>query len=168
MKHIYILFAILLTYSVGHSQMAAAKEIPPNVSHRIKIKAPVNAVWEYLLKFENLSEFGSEIVSKSTTKGIGLGSLRDVVFKDGTQRSEEVEVIAPRFKKIGFKVLTSDKIFSRYFYVFEINRANDFECFVTLKSYYGLNSEKESNQVKRKVKKELETLLKGLKLYFEN
>ncbi|OED41119.1 hypothetical protein AB832_03420 [Flavobacteriaceae bacterium (ex Bugula neritina AB1)] len=168
MKHIYILFTICLTYNLGYTQMATAKEIAPNVSSKIKIKARVDTVWEYLLEFEKLSEFGSGIVSKSTTKGIGLGALRDVVFKDGTKRSEEVETVVPRFKKVGFKVLTPSKPFSRYYYSFQVNRANELECLVTLKSYYGLHNKKEKNQTKQKVEKELETLLKGLKKHFEN
>ncbi|WP_077400682.1 SRPBCC family protein [Cellulophaga omnivescoria] len=165
-KSVSFIFGFVLTSFYGYGQMKAAKAIPPSVEKRVMIEAPVDTVWKYLLVFSNVEEFGSSIVLNAKIEGKGIGTVREVFFANGSKRKEEVVVISPRFKKIGFKVLNPNSLFSSYFYYFEVNRANDLECFVTIKTYYVLKDKvdkKDKKNLKRDVLKETGSFLEGLK-----
>ncbi|WP_194768161.1 SRPBCC family protein [Tamlana sp. I1] len=169
MKVIYCFFVVLFISNMGYAQMPLAREIPPKYEKRMRIKAPIESVWDYLLAFEKLSEYGSEIISESNISGTGIGTLREVVLKNGEKRSEMVDVIAPTSKKIGIIVLNPNKsIFERYAYYFQINRANEHACFVTLKAYYNLIEGVKKSDVNKDVSTEFDVLLNGLKHHFEN
>ncbi len=168
MKSNIILAVVLLMTTIGYSQMTAAKMMPPNADKSIKINVPAQKAWNYLLKLDNLSEFGSKIIKENITRGLGLHSLRDVVFRDNTVRKEEIAVIVDDSKKLGISVLNPIKGFSRYFYYFEVKENKKSECTVTMKVYYGLSENTSEPDVKNKVLSEFTVLLDGLKQTLES
>jgi hypothetical protein len=167
-KIITLVLLLILVNMVGYSQMRSAKMLPANVQKSIKIKAPAQVVWDYLLGFDNIQEFGGEIIEKSATLGQGINAQRSLTFIDGTKRTEEMAIVAPKSNKIGVKVLNLSEEFSRYFYYFEIEKTGCSKCIVSMKAYYGLTNNKLKTKIKKDVSKEFKVLLEGLKYYFEN
>lgn len=164
-----ILFSVFLLISVfGFSQMKPAKMLPPDVEDNVKIKAPADVVWEYLLQFDNIKNFGSEIIEKSVTIGQGRDAVRYLTFKNGTKRTEEFAIIAPNVRKLGIKVLDEEITFSRKFYYFEIEKTGASKCVVSMKAYYALHNENQKKKIDRIILAEFRTLLEGLKSNFEN
>lgn len=164
---VLIIFFLAVCFA-GYSQMSPAKMLPPNIEEKIKIKAPAEAVWNYLLGFDNIQDFGSEIIEKSTTLGRGMNAIRTLNFINGTKRTEEMAIIAIDTKKIGVKVLTLEGVYSRKFYYFEVNEMGGYKCIVSMKAYYGLQDEVNKDETKENITSEFKILLKGLKNYFEN
>ncbi|GAA3556011.1 SRPBCC family protein [Snuella lapsa] len=169
MTKTYILIAVLmLTVVAGNAQMTPARQIPPNVTKQIKIKAPVHAVYDYLKAFNNANEYASDLVLTSKIVLEASNPKREVVFKSGNKRLEELAIIAPKMNKLGIKVINPDNRFSRYFYYFEIQDDGPNRSKVTLKAYYGLNNGVKGKLVKKEVSNEFKIILEGLKNYFEN
>ncbi len=166
-KSSVIVILFIISFS-GYSQMRPATQIPPDITEKIKIKAPVDIVWDYLLSFDNIQEFGTKIIEKSVTIGQGIDAMRVLTFKNGSKRTEEIAIIAPDAKKIGVKVLSLGETYSRKFYYFELTANGSSRCLVTMKAYYALNDETNKKEVAKAITTEFEILLKGLKNYFEN
>lgn len=163
-----LVVVFLAMINFGYSQMAPAKMLPPNVESQIKIKAPVDAVYNYLKAFDNFDEYAKTLVSKSKITLMGKNPQREIILKNGSKRLEELVVIAPNSGKLGIKVLNPDDKFSRYFYYFEIESSGSYKSKVVLKAYYGLNDNTLGKEVKKDVLSEFKLVLQGLKSYFEN
>ena len=168
MKRFSVIVVLFIISFSGYSQMRPATQIPPNIAEKVKIKAPIQVVWDYLISFDNIQEFGNEIIEKSVTIGQGINAMRVLTFKDGNKRTEEMAVIAPDAKKLGVKVLSLGETYSRKFYYFELTAVGSSRCVVTMKAYYALNDETKKKEVTKEITTEFEILLNGLKNYFEN
>ncbi|MBJ6367283.1 SRPBCC family protein [Snuella sedimenti] len=167
-KYCVVMLVLVAMVNLGYSQMTPAKQIPPNVTQQIKIKAPVQVVYDYLRTFDNVNEYASDLVLTSKIVLRANNPQREVVFKNGNKRLEELAIIAPKANKLGVKVMNPDNRFSRYFYYFEIRPKGAHISKVTLKAYYGLNDNTLSKAVKKEVQNEFKIILEGLKNHFEN
>lgn len=162
MKYLYVFIVLLLGSNLGYTKMTLAKTIPPKVTKKIKINATEQIVWDYLLKFDNINEFGSKIIERSTVNDKG----RNVVFKNGTIRHEELVYVNSQLKKMSIEVLNPGNASSKYYYVFEVKDKSEKACYISLNAYFDDGHQKST--LKNKIGQEFNILLKGLKHQFEN
>ncbi len=168
MKKNHFIALFLLLTAMGYSQMPAAQMLPPNSEKRITINATASAVWTYLVKGNNVAEFGSKIIKKATLQGKGLNALREIVFNDDHKRSEEIIVIDPDIRRMGIRVVSLPKELSRYVYYFEVQDKGNTSCVVSLKAYFGLTDESAKSKIKKEIVTEFAVLLDGLKQTLES
>lgn len=166
MKDIIIII-LLFTGLTGYSQMAPAVKMPPDLEENVKINAPAQEVWDYLMNFDNIQEFGSEIIAVSETMGQERGAMRFLTYKNGSKRTEEIAIIASDKKQLGIKVLSLDDIYSQKFYYFVVAPMRGSKCVVTMESYYQLLDKKDQDREKARIIEEFQALLRGLKNQFE-
>lgn len=165
---ISLIIITLLASVMCYAQMTPAKVIPPKVKESIKINTPAQKLWEYLLKFDNIEEFGSELVSKRSGNTHGINAQREIILLDGTVRNEKLAYINEKDMKMSVEVLNPGEEFSRYFYIFKVKRTNDTKCKVDLSAYYELKDQYPKSKFKKQISKEFKILLQGLKQTFEN
>ena len=163
----HIILPFLFFNMLAFAQMPAAKMLPSDVQVVVEIKAPSNVIWKYLTDLDQLKDYGSAIVKNSTTLGKGRDALREVTFKNGKKRSEEIAVFAPSALKMGIKIVTLNPQMTRNFYYFEIVKDGAYRSKVFMKSYFGVTDKKLKKKYKKEIKKEFEVLLEGLKKHFE-
>lgn len=162
------ILVFITTIISGYSQMAPAKKVKPNVQESITVDRNENVVWDYILKFNNLYEYGSGIIAETVVKGEGLNATRQVTFKNGNKREEQLVYFNKTQNKISIEVLNLKDTFSQYFYIFEIEKVNKDKTKITLNAVCNYQSGiKDKKGIEKHISEEFKVLLKGIKIKLE-
>lgn len=98
------------------------------VSVGIRIKAPVEQIWEAISDFNGLPRF-IDAISKSTMEGAGVGAVRTLTLKGGGPPIiERLELVNDKARSLTYSIVTSPLPIMGYVSTMEVRDHGAGEC----------------------------------------
>ncbi|MBV7533986.1 hypothetical protein [Chitinophaga sp. sic0106] len=103
MKQLFTLLLICCSMA-AMAQIQAAQKIIPEYLHESQIKSTPVKIWRTIRDLPKAKEYSNGMIKEIDIRTVGQVSYRDLVFADGTKRTDEIEQVHDQYKFFVFNI----------------------------------------------------------------